>query len=227
MTSTYEKRRRRGIALGSVLLVSLAGVGAWFAGRPTPLDPIEDRPGLPRVLVIGDSISVDYTLPLRRRLGEVANLHRVPDNARSTSNIMSHFDEWVGDERWDFIVLNSGLHDVAYDHYEQGDQRALYRRNLEKILDRLERTGAVVFFATTTPAQFNGARDPLVPQYNAVAREVMEERGIEVIDLYGVIEPHFDSVRVDDLHFGSEGSEMFAATIAEAIGPHLADAARD
>ena len=42
--------------------------------------PIKDVPGLPRVLLIGDSISIGYTLPTRQRLIGVANVHRPPMN---------------------------------------------------------------------------------------------------------------------------------------------------
>jgi len=35
------------------------------ANKPNPMAPIDDQPGLPRVLLIGDSISIAYTLPVR------------------------------------------------------------------------------------------------------------------------------------------------------------------
>ena len=66
-------------------------------GAPKPRHPafakVEDTPGLPRVLLLGDSISIGYTLPVRERLKDVANVHRAPanhapwpraDHARST-----------------------------------------------------------------------------------------------------------------------------------------------
>jgi hypothetical protein len=40
------------------------------------LDPINDDPALPRVLLIGDSISMGYTLPVRTALKGKANVHR-------------------------------------------------------------------------------------------------------------------------------------------------------
>ena len=44
------------------------------------LAKITDEPGLPRVLIIGDSISMGYTLPVRELLRGKANLHRIPMN---------------------------------------------------------------------------------------------------------------------------------------------------
>ena len=43
--------------------------------------PVQDVAGLPRVLVIGDSISIGYTIPLREALQGKANVHR-PTAAR-------------------------------------------------------------------------------------------------------------------------------------------------
>ena len=49
--------------------------------KPNPLAQIQDTPGLPRVLLIGDSISIGYTLPVRRLLAGKANVHRIAVNA--------------------------------------------------------------------------------------------------------------------------------------------------
>ena len=44
------------------------------------LQPVTDVPGLPRVLLIGDSVSMGYTLRVRTALQGKANVHRVPTN---------------------------------------------------------------------------------------------------------------------------------------------------
>jgi len=48
------------------------------------LEPVEDVAGLPRVLLIGDSISMGYTVPTRELLADKANVHRVPENGGPT-----------------------------------------------------------------------------------------------------------------------------------------------
>ena len=50
-----------------------------------PFAPITDDPKLPRVLLIGDSISIGYTLPAREFLKGKANLHRIPTNGGPTT----------------------------------------------------------------------------------------------------------------------------------------------
>lgn len=47
--------------------------------------PVADDPDLPRVLLIGDSISIGYTKPTRQLLAGKANVHRVPSNRQVIS----------------------------------------------------------------------------------------------------------------------------------------------
>ena len=71
--------------------------------------PIQDVPGLPRMLLIGDSISIGYTLPVRERLAGKANVHRIPENGGPTTNGLARLDAWLGTQRWDVIHFNWGL----------------------------------------------------------------------------------------------------------------------
>jgi len=70
---------------------------------PEYFAPIEDRSGLPRVLLIGDSISVGYTLPVRALLKDRANVHRIPVNGGPSSRAVARLDQWIGDRKWDVI----------------------------------------------------------------------------------------------------------------------------
>ena len=46
------------------------------------------NPNLPSVLIIGDSISISYTLPVRHRLEGIANVIRPVANCESTLTIL-------------------------------------------------------------------------------------------------------------------------------------------
>ena len=59
------------------------------------LIPIEDQPGLPRVLLIGDSISMCYTLATREELKGEANVHRIPENGGHTGKALEGIDGWL------------------------------------------------------------------------------------------------------------------------------------
>ncbi|MGC9318533.1 MAG: SGNH/GDSL hydrolase family protein, partial [Armatimonadota bacterium] len=86
------------------LLIQAQGSG----DAPPPFQPIEDDPELPRVLLIGDSISVGYTLPVRSILEGTANVHRIPENGGPTARGLERIEDWLGDERWDVIHFNWG-----------------------------------------------------------------------------------------------------------------------
>ena len=174
--------------------------------KPPPklLDPslvdVPDVPGLPRVLLIGDSISMGYTLDVRAKLKGRANVHHPPENCGPTERGLARLDKWLGTNHWDVIHFNFGLHDLKYlddkGQYvapEKGKQVAppdVYRKNLRELALRLQKTGAALVFATTTPVppgtlgRVAGDERP----YNEVAKSVMQELGIPVDDLGGYVE---------------------------------------
>src|SRR4051794_11735225 len=68
---------------------------------PNPYAPVEDVAGLPRVLLIGDSISEGYTVPVRKLLEGKANVHRIPENGGATKAGIAKIDGWLGAGKWD------------------------------------------------------------------------------------------------------------------------------
>src|SRR5262245_41201760 len=74
---------------------------------------IEDVAGLPRVLLIGDSISIGYTLDVREELKGKANVHRPATNCGPTTSGVRGIDQWLkvgaGSGKWDVIHFNFGL----------------------------------------------------------------------------------------------------------------------
>ncbi|MFW5868940.1 MAG: SGNH/GDSL hydrolase family protein, partial [Armatimonadota bacterium] len=143
--------------------------------------PIEDDPNLPRVLIIGDSISMGYTLPVRKKLEGEANVHRAPTNCGPTSRGVQHIDEWLGDGNWDVIHFNFGLHDLKVMEETGKHQVPIdeYEENLEQMVARMKQTGAELVWASTTPVPdpVNGPerRSEDVVRYNRVAEAVMRE----------------------------------------------------
>ena len=70
-----------------------------------------DDPALPRVLIIGDSISIGYTTMLRKNLVGKANVHRVDGNCRWSAYGDENIEQWLGEGDWDLIHFNFGLWD--------------------------------------------------------------------------------------------------------------------
>lgn len=171
---------------------------------PPPVDPslidVADVPGLPRVLLIGDSISMGYTLGVREILRDKANVHHPAENCGPSELGLAHLDIWLGQGQWDVIHFNFGLHDLKYldakGNYvspQKGQQVAsvaVYRKNLHELVLRLKKTGAKLIFATSTPvppgtlARVAGDER----RYNAAAIDVMREMGIPIDDLGGFVE---------------------------------------
>ena len=189
-----------------------------------PIFPeIVDDPALPMVLLIGDSISMYYTPEVRRLLQGRANIHRVPDNGKSTPHGLANLERWLEDRRWTVIHFNFGLHDFAVtaagtQHVPPGD----YEKNLRRIIRSLRETGARLIWASTTPVPegSNNRRESDAVAYNALARSVMEESGIPVNDLHSFIlsRPNRDLLQLPrNVHFRAEGSVELAGEVAKAI----------
>lgn len=190
--------------------------------------PIKDVSGLPRVLLVGDSISIGYTLPVRELLKDKANVHRIPANGSSTGNGLQNLKSWLGDGKWDVIHFNFGLHDMKLP--PEGSRHAepdIYEKNLREIVGKLKATGAKLVWATTTPVPNGGNISPTrrfadIKTYNAIAKKVMDENGVAIDDLYNAALPvQVKLQRPNDVHFTKEGSELFAKSVAASIESQL------
>lgn len=182
-----------------------------------------DVPDLPRVLIIGDSISIGYTKPLREMMAGKANIHRIPVNGQSTAIGLKKIDSWLGSGPWDVIHFNFGLHDAKY--LPEGVtkvERADYEKNLQQLITRMRETGATLIFATTTPVpqllEPPDRRFDNIAERNRLAVQVMEKNDVQVNDLYAAVLPVQDSVlRPKDVHFTPEGYELLAKAVATSI----------
>jgi lysophospholipase L1-like esterase len=195
---------------------------------PDPaMAPIDDEPGLPRVLLIGDSISIGYTLPVRDALAGKANVHRIPENGATSRYGWEKLDSWLGTGKWDVITFNFGLHDLKImDDGKRQVSLSEYETNLTAIAQRLKRTGATVLFVLTTPVP-EGPVDPLrrsgdVPVYNRVAVSVMEAERIRTVDLYSVaMARQAELQRPGNVHYTEAGYEALGQVVAKAIKAKL------
>jgi acyl-CoA thioesterase-1 len=195
--------------------------------RDRAFDPVVDDPKLPRVLLIGDSISIGYTAPVRDLLKGKANVHRNPGNGGPTTNGLAHLKQWLGDGKWDVIHFNWGLHDLKFmpDGKRQVATMA-YEKNLRDLVRRLKATGAKLIWAATTPVP-EGANPPRknadVLAYNAIAQKIMEENQIAVDDLYSFALPRLAEIQQPaNVHFTPQGSLVLARQVAASIESALA-----
>ena len=190
--------------------------------------PVTDDPKLPRVLLIGDSISIGYTLDVRALLKGKANVHRIPVNGGATEVGLANLKQWLGKGKWDVIHFNFGLHDAKFaSETEQRASREQYVENLRKLIADMKKTGAKLVFATTTPVPKDGVLTPTrrfdsIEARNELAVKLMAEQGVAIDDLYTVAKPVMSTVgRPNDVHFAPEGYKLLAKAVAASIEKQL------
>jgi acyl-CoA thioesterase-1 len=187
---------------------------------------VKDDPALPRVLLIGDSISMGYTLAVREALAGRANVHRPPTNCGHTGTGVEKIEAWLGDGRWDVIHFNWGLHDLR--RMEDGKHQvplADYEKNLRQLAERLKKTGATLIWCSTTPVPENTSpprSNEDVLAYNAAAKRIMDENGIAIDDLYRFALPRIKEIQIaSNVHFKPEGYEVLAGQVARVVADSL------
>ena len=227
---------RTALVVCSCSLVSLGAAEKAPAKKaPNPsFAQITDVAGLPRVLLLGDSISIGYTLPTRARLAGKANVHRPAENCSDSGTGVRTIDKWLGAGKWDVIHFNFGLHDVKYldekgalvspEKGKQVASLAEYEKNLRSLVASLKQTGAKLIFATTTqvPSGSAGRVEHDEIRYNAAAIRVMKENGVVVDDLHRFVAARQDKIQLPkNVHFTKDGYEQLADTVVASIAPLL------
>ena len=201
-------------------------------------------PKLPNVLIIGDSISIGYTLDVRAQLKGKANVYRPlsadekqSENCNGSTNGIKRLDKWLQiAPKWDVIHFNFGLHDLKHVSTPGGDTISktltdpvqaspeLYEKNLRSIVATLKGTNAKLIFGNTTPVPAGATgRTPEQPAiYNAIAAKVMKENDIQIDDLFGFITPNLARYqKPKDVHYTVEGYKVLAGQVSSEIAKIL------
>ena len=197
------------------------------------------RQDLPKILILGDSISIGYTPFVQEMFSGKAIVIRPlkengsPENCAGTTNGIKHIDRWIGKTNWAVIHFNFGLHDLKHIDPKTGKNSTIlndprqaepnqYRRNLKFITKKLKATGAKLIFATTTPYP-EKPTGPLraygdAEKYNKVALKIMKQNQIPINDLYSFVLPRLTALQQpNNVHFTTEGSEKLAEQVVASI----------
>ena len=223
--------------LASLAVLTSSAISQQPAGETNPaFAKVVDDSQLPRVLLIGDSISIGYTADVRELLADEANVHRIPQNGGPTSRGLAKLDDWLGDKPWDVIHFNWGLHDLRQMGKDfaaskgRSDERQVppdeYEANLRALVGRLKKTGAKLIWCSTTPVP-EGARGRVPGDevlYNKIAARIMNEEQIEINDLYAFAKPQLEQIQQQaDVHYTPAGSRVLAKQVAAKIEGALSD----
>ncbi|MFM8470924.1 MAG: SGNH/GDSL hydrolase family protein, partial [Limisphaerales bacterium] len=191
---------------------------AKIAGQSTAWDFVPDDPKLPRVLLIGDSVSRGYTQATRKALAGKANVHRAPVNCGPTASGLKNLEVWLGDGKWDVIHFNFGIHD-------RNTPLADYTQRLEQLIGRMKKTSAKLVWASTTPIPDDPAKQQTaasIVERNVAAAGLMKQHGIATDDLFAAVTPQLAEMQnPNDVHFNAKGYDFLGATVAASIESSL------
>lgn len=220
------KKRPRLVVACVVLVTCVMALGQ----HPAQSNP-EKKP-LPRVLLLGDSISLGYTDAVRKYLKGHADVSRPAENCQHTGHGLARIKTWLGDAKWDVIHFNWGIWDT---HMLDAQNRLVrdetkgdlhirhtpmqYRENLTKLVETMEKTGAKLIWASTTPIMSRtGERFEDIKKFNMVAEKTMKERQIPINDLYKYVLPSVkDWQGSDRVHFNAQGNDQLGKRVSERI----------
>jgi len=226
LTRYHWRQSERAAMAASAVLVALLGANA-AAAEPAPT-------AKPKVLILGDSISLGYTPVVKAKLADVADVSRPRENCQHSAYGLKMIDKWLGQEKWDVIHFNWGIWDThmldeagALVRDEATAKGPLhlrhtpeqYRENLTTLVKRLKGTGAKLIWASTTPImRYKGTRYDDLTTLNKIAAEIMKEHEVAIDDLYEFTLPNIAKLQSGDkVHFTAPGNEELGKKVSEEI----------
>nr|WP_262916819.1 SGNH/GDSL hydrolase family protein [Aestuariivivens insulae] len=187
----------------------------------------------PKILIIGDSISIGYMPFVKESLSGVAVVEHNLGNAQHTGTGLKNIEAWIGDTNWDIIQFNWGLWDLCYRHPDSkvyGNRDKIngtitytvkeYADNLEAIVQMIKKkSNAKLIFVTTSyvPNQEAGRYTNDAKKYNKAAKKVMRKYDVVVNDIYKaskVIHKEY-GIGDHDVHYTKEGYMKLGEKISE------------
>lgn len=180
-----------------------------------------------RVLLLGDSIRLNYMPYVYRKLSPIAEVCGPEENCRFSKYVLWSLDDWMGDKTYDVIHFNCGLWDCTRRptwNYELFCTPEEYEQNLRRILERLQKTGAHLILATCTPVGEGQLehRNEDVLRFNEVLRRLAAEYGIELNDLHALMSADPEKcLHADRLHLTKSGIRLLGDQVISVIRPYL------
>jgi Lysophospholipase L1 and related esterases len=219
------------LLLPFLLAVGMAGN---FAAEPNVTPPAREaiewcdiwishanETNLPRVLLIGDSITREYYPEVEKHLAGKAFVARLATSRFVADPVLLKEIELVLDQtQFDVIHFNNGMH--GWRHSE-----AEYRTAFPKFLKiiRAHAPKAKLIWATTTPLKDGKGvtydtkaeySDERIAARNAIAAEIVAAQKIPTVDLNAVVKGHAE-YHSDNVHFNGQGVQILATEVSQAV----------
>lgn len=203
---------------------------------------------LPRIMLLGDSVSLGYGSALAQQMQGKAVVFRLGDLGKAMTNLdkptganggnservlqILNSAQQKGEAKADWLLLNCGLHDIKTNPRSGARQIPLaqYEKNLKACVDTANRMNIRVIWVTITPivdelhntqmARFHRyAAD--VDAYNEAAKRVMNEAGAPILDLYTFSKTLIPGGFKDHVHFTPDAAAKQAEFLARELTPLL------
>jgi pimeloyl-ACP methyl ester carboxylesterase len=183
-----------------------------------------EKENLPRVLLIGDSITRGYFGGVEKALDGKANCARLTTSRCICDPVF--FDELemvLRQYAFDVIHFNNGLHGWGY-------TEAQYREAFPRLLNALQRgnPSAKLIWTTTTPVRTRADLEQLdektqrVRRRNEIAMKFIDEMNLPVDDLFALVIDHPEYHSSDGVHFSNDGKAAQVRQVAQSILTQLA-----
>ena len=178
-----------------------------------------DRNDLPRVLLIGDSISGQYFDGVIKGLKDKAHVTRLGTSKAIT--LPAYFDEIklaLSQYKYSVIHFNNGLHGWGYTENEYGQGLAKLVQFLKTSAPEAKLIWASSTQVRTGPPLFESfaPNNDRVKARNKIAADLMTRENIPVDDLYTLMEPHHDLLQ-DGVHYKAAGSSLLVPQVTQCL----------
>ena len=172
---------------------------------------------LPRVLLIGDSITRGYESKVRARLQGVCYVDYVATSYAVDSPIYTKLMKaFVDDSRYALVHFNHGLHGIHM-------TKRTYKSGIKKLLLKIGKDKKLILATTTVvyhgrSKRKHGAWMKRVRERNDTIKELASDLNLAVDDLYIVSQGIPAEKRaIDGTHYMDDGYEILADAVAESI----------
>jgi hypothetical protein len=185
--------------------------------------PNMNKQDLPRVLLIGDSITRAYFPTVEAELKDKAYVARIATSkAVGDPALLSEIQTFATQAKFDVVHFNIGMH--GWDYSE-----AQYRENLPGLVAAIRKAapGAKLVWAHTTPVRKDrekGASNARIQERNKIAAAVMAAEKVPVDDLHAMISDGPFDLHSDDVHFTKAGNTVLGKQVAASVSRLLPQA---
>lgn len=179
-----------------------------------------------KVLLLGDSIRLNYMPMVCRVLDGRADVSGPADNCRFAKYTLFYIPEWLSTfGKPDIIHWNNGLWDVSHSGRDGNlSPMAHYVSDIMRVFAELKKTGAKIIFATSTPVKEGNPTfdNQSIRAYNAAVVPLLRDQGVEINDLHAFVTPNAGEFICDDLtHLSKEGIKAVGGRVAGVIEKYL------